>query len=57
MKKKFKFLIVLTSTPNDKKDFCNPTILVSAETQEEAEAIAKEKNPRRYIGKVKQVNY
>lgn len=57
MKQKFKFLIALTSTPNDKKDFCHQTILIKAETQLEAESMAKEKYPRRYIGKVKKVDY
>lgn len=54
--KKRKFLIALPSFRGD-KGWNHPTILVSAESENEAIAIAKNKKPKANIGDVKEVFY
>jgi hypothetical protein len=51
-----KYLIALPSFPFS-KGFCHKTILVQANSIEEAVAIAKHLQPRSNVGDIKQVNY
>ena len=56
VEKKNKYLVALTSFPNE-KGFNHQTVLVSAKDENEARVIAKHLKPNHNIGDIKKVDY